>query len=197
MKEGKCDQYVDRPAARPRREADADAKPLAKTIRINRIFTKSEHLGATNNSKKRKIQQARSVFQVQAINVVPGPIVGFSEQDAEGVDFPSDDALVISVQLAHAIINKIMEDNNNSVNILQLPVIQKMGLESTIKHKAKVLTGFNELTSIVIGTITFDVTSPPIVTSQTFMIVSDPSPQNGILGRPWLVKIKAVTSIEY
>ncbi|KAM2891210.1 hypothetical protein COP2_009535 [Malus domestica] len=29
------------------------------------------------------------------------------------------------------------------------------------------------------------------------MIVSDPSPHNGILGRPWLVKIGVVTSIEY
>ncbi|XP_048435487.1 uncharacterized protein LOC125475159 [Pyrus x bretschneideri] len=32
VKEGKCDQFVDRPTARPRQEADADAEPPAKTI---------------------------------------------------------------------------------------------------------------------------------------------------------------------
>ena len=108
IKEGKCDQYVDRPSTRPRREADADAEPSAKTIRINDVFAKFNHLGATNSSKKKKIQQARSIFQVQAIDVVPGSVVHFTEQDAEGVDFSHDDALVIYVQLAYAIVDRIM-----------------------------------------------------------------------------------------
>ena len=76
----------------------------AKTIRINGIFAESEHLGATNNSKKRKIQQAW-ISQVQTAGATPGPIIGFTEQDAEGVDLPHDDALVVSVQIAHAIID--------------------------------------------------------------------------------------------
>ncbi|XP_050125694.1 uncharacterized protein LOC126602921 [Malus sylvestris] len=165
VKEGKCDQYVDRPAARPRREADVDAK--------------FEHLGAINNSKKRKIQQTRSVFQVQTIDAVPGPIVGFTKQNAEGEDFPHNDALVISAQLAHTIVHRIMVDNDSSINILQLSIIQKIDLENTIKRKAVVLTGFNELTSIIIGTITLDVTNLLIISSQTFMIISDPSPYTG------------------
>ncbi|KAM1903719.1 hypothetical protein ACFX13_041196 [Malus domestica] len=170
MKEGKCDQYIDR---------------LAK------------HLGATNNSKKRKIQQARSVNQVQAIDAVPGPIVDFTEQDTEGVDFPHDDSLVISVQLAHTILDRVMVDNGSLVNLLQLSLIQKMGLESTIQRKAKILIRFNGHTSTVIGNFTLDVTSPLIISSQTFMIVNSTSPHNEILGRPWLVKIGVVTSVEY
>ncbi|XP_070682338.1 uncharacterized protein [Malus domestica] len=143
-----------------------------------------QHLGATNNSKKRKIQQARSVDQVQAINDVPEPIIDFTEQDAEGVDFPHDDTLVISVQLTHAIVDIVMVDNVSLVNLLELSVIEKMGLESAIQRKAEVLTGFNRPTSTTIGTITLDVTYPSIVSSQTFMIVNDPSPHNGILGHP-------------
>ncbi|XP_068331560.1 uncharacterized protein [Pyrus communis] len=123
MKEGKCDQFVNKPAARLRREADADAEPSTKTIRIIGIFAQFEHLGATNNSKKRKIQQARSVNQVQAVNVVPGPIIGFTEQDAEGVDFPYDDALVVSIQPAYVIVDKVMVDKDSSVNLIQLLVI--------------------------------------------------------------------------
>ncbi|CAN6567880.1 unnamed protein product [Malus baccata var. baccata] len=134
---------------------------------------------------------------IWAINAKPGPIVGFTKQNAKGVDFPHKDALVISVQLAHAIVVRVMVDNGSSVNLLQLSVIHKMGLESTVQCKAKVLTGFNGLTSTTIGTITLDVTNLLIVSSQTFMIVSDPSPHNRILGQTWLVKIGAVTSVEY
>ena len=154
-------------------------------------------MGATNSSKKRKIQQALLISQVQAADTQPGPVIGFTEQDAEGVDFPHDDALVISVQIAHAIVDRMMADNGSAVNLLQLSVIQKMGLESTIMRRAEVLTGFNGHTSTTIGQITLDVKTLPVVSKQTFTIISDPSPYNGILGRPWLIKLDAVTSVKY
>ncbi|KAM1667662.1 hypothetical protein ACFX1Q_046599 [Malus domestica] len=197
VKEGKVDRYLDKPAEQPKRNADGDEEPPTKTIRINGIFAESEHLGATNNSKKRKIQQALLISQVHAVDTQPGPIIGFTDQDAEGVDFPHDDALVVSVQLAHAIVDRMMVDNGSAVNLLQLSVIQKMGLESTIIRRAEVLTGFNGHTSTAIGHIILDVKTPPVVSKQTFTIVSDPSPYNGILGRPWLIKLDAVTSVKY
>ena len=49
VKEGKVDKYLDKPAAQPRRNAEEEEEPPAKTIRINGIFAESEHLGATNN----------------------------------------------------------------------------------------------------------------------------------------------------
>ncbi|KAM0979112.1 hypothetical protein EV1_014905 [Malus domestica] len=97
MKEGKVDRYLDKPAAQPRRNADDDKEPPTKTIRINDIFAESEHLRATNNSKKRKIQQALLISQIQTVDTQLGPIISFIEWDAEGVDFPHDDALVVSV----------------------------------------------------------------------------------------------------
>ncbi|KAM2566170.1 hypothetical protein TB2_009141 [Malus domestica] len=56
VKECKVNIYFDRPAAHPRRNAYADKVPLTKIIRINGIFVEFKHLGATNNSKKKKIQ---------------------------------------------------------------------------------------------------------------------------------------------
>ncbi|KAM1474779.1 hypothetical protein ACFX2I_030752 [Malus domestica] len=58
VKEGKVNIYLDKPVAQPRRNTDANEEPQTKTIQINYIFAKSEHLGATNNSMKMKIQQA-------------------------------------------------------------------------------------------------------------------------------------------
>ena len=59
-----------------------------------------------------------------------------------------------------------------------------MGLENTIIRQAEVLTEFNGYTLAVIGNITLDVRTPPVVSKQMFIIVSDPSPYKGILGRP-------------
>ncbi|XP_068339036.1 uncharacterized protein [Pyrus communis] len=66
-----------------------------------------------------------------------------------------------------------------------------MGLENTIIHREEVLTKFNGYTSTAIGSITLDVRTPPVVSKQAFIIVRDPSPYNGILGRSWLVKLSA------
>ncbi|XP_070660574.1 uncharacterized protein [Malus domestica] len=76
VKEGKVDRYLDKPAAQPKRNVDGDKEPSTKMIRINGIFAESEHLGATNNSKKRKIQQALLISQVQVVDTQPGPIIG-------------------------------------------------------------------------------------------------------------------------
>ncbi|KAM1721514.1 hypothetical protein ACFX12_023051 [Malus domestica] len=90
-----------------------------------------------------------------------------------------------------------MVDNGSAVNLLQLSVIQKMGLENTIIRRAEVLTRFNRHTSTAIDHITLDVKTSPVVLKQTFTIVSDPSPYNGILRRPWLIKLDAFTSVKY
>ncbi|XP_068331473.1 uncharacterized protein [Pyrus communis] len=156
VKEGKVDRYLDKPDAQPKRNANKEEEPPTKMIRINGIFAESEHLGATNNSKKRNLQQALLISQVQAVNTQPRPIIGFTKQDKEGVDFPHDDALVVSIQLAHAIVDRMMVDNGSAVNLLQLLVIQKMDLESTIIRQAEVLTGFNRHTLTAIGHNTLD-----------------------------------------
>ncbi|XP_070677796.1 uncharacterized protein [Malus domestica] len=197
VREGKVDRYLDKPAAQPKKNADGNEEPPTKMIRINGILVESEHLGATINSKKRNIQQVLLISQVQAVDTQPRPIIGFTKQDAEGVDFPYDDALVVSVQLAHAIVDRMMVNNGSAVNLLQLSVIQKIGLESTIIRRAEVLTGFNGYTSTAIGHITLNVKTPLVVSKQIFTIVSDPSPCNGILRRLWLIKLDTVTSVKY
>lgn len=164
---------------------------------MNDIFAKSEYLGATNNSKKRKIQYAITIYQVQAAYTKPGPIVGFTEKDTKGVGFSHDDALVVFVQLACVIVGITMVNSINVLNLLRLSNIQTMGLESMIIRQAKVLTRYNGHTSTVIDNITLNVRTPPVVSKQKFTIVSDSSPYNGILGKPWLVKLGILTSIEY
>ncbi|XP_068332926.1 uncharacterized protein [Pyrus communis] len=136
MKEGKCDQYVNRSAARLRQEAVPMPNPQPRQSVTESLPNPSIWRPPVTPRRGRSSRQDRSIR-----------------------------TLVISVQLAHAIVDRVMVDNSSSVNLLQLSVIWKMGLENMIQRKTEVLTGFNELTLIAIGTITLDVTNPPIVSS--------------------------------
>ncbi|CAL9017512.1 unnamed protein product [Prunus brigantina] len=69
-----------------------------------------------------------------------------------------------------------------------------MGLETKINKSAKSLTGFNGATTVTVGTIELDVYAPPVISSQVFMVIDEVSPYNGILGRPWISRINAITS---
>ncbi|CAL8992797.1 unnamed protein product [Prunus brigantina] len=67
-----------------------------------------------------------------------------------------------------------------------------MGMENKISKSTRSLIGFNGATSITMGTIDLYVYSPPVISSQTFMIIDKTSPYNGILSRSWIGKIDAI-----
>ncbi|CAL8087222.1 unnamed protein product [Prunus armeniaca] len=75
-----------------------------------------------------------------------------------------------------------------------MAVIQQMGLGTKSNKSARSLIGFNGATTVTVGTIDLDVYFPPLISSQTFMVINKVSPYNGILGRPWIGKINAITS---
>ncbi|XP_034200203.1 uncharacterized protein LOC117615256 [Prunus dulcis] len=122
------------------------------------------------------------------------PVISFQKKDVIDLELPHNDALVISIQIAQAMVDRIHADEGNAANILQLVVIQQMGLETRINKSAKSLTGFNGITTVTMGTKDLDVYSPPIISLQTLMVIDKVSPYNGILGRPWIGKINAITS---
>ncbi|CAL9000851.1 unnamed protein product, partial [Prunus brigantina] len=52
------------------------------------------------------------------------PVIGFQKKDLIGHDLPHNDALVISIQIAQAMVDRIHADEGSAANILQLKVIQ-------------------------------------------------------------------------
>ncbi|CAL2229364.1 unnamed protein product [Prunus armeniaca] len=122
------------------------------------------------------------------------PVIGFQKKDLIGLDLPYNDAFVINIQIALAMVDRIHANEGSVANILQLAVIQQMGLERMINKSARSLTGFNGATTVTVGTIDLDVYSLPVIRLQTFMVIDEVSPYNDILGRPWIGKINAITS---
>ncbi|CAL9021200.1 unnamed protein product [Prunus brigantina] len=92
-------------------------------------------------------------------------------------------------------VNRIYVDEGNAAIILQLLVIQHMCMETKINKSARSLTGLNGATSVIVDTIDLDVYFPSVISSQSFMIINEVSLYNGILGKPWIVKINAITSV--
>ncbi|CAL8124074.1 unnamed protein product [Prunus armeniaca] len=122
------------------------------------------------------------------------PVINFQKKDLIGLNMPHNDAFIISIQIAQAMVDRIHADKGSAANILRLAVIQQMSLETKINESARSLTVFNGTTTIIVGTIDLDVYSLPVINSQTFMVIDEVSPYNGILGRPWIGKINAITS---
>ncbi|XP_020426613.1 uncharacterized protein LOC109950876 [Prunus persica] len=192
VREAHCTEFIAKQAIQQIEDRDTAKEPPQKVIRINTILADSEESGLTNKEKKRKIKQATMISQVSTSFSLAehDPVIGFQKKDLIGLDLPHNDALVINIQIAQAMVDRVHADEGSAANILQLAVVQQMGLEAKINKSAKSLTGFNGATTITMGTIDLDVYSPPVISSQTFMVIDEISPYNGILGRPWIDQIK-------
>ncbi|CAL9010614.1 unnamed protein product [Prunus brigantina] len=85
------------------------------------------------------------------------------KKDLIGFDLTHNDAFVISIQIAQAMIERFHVDEGNTTNILQLSVVQQMSMEAKINKSAKSLTGFNGETLITVGMMKFYVYYPQVI----------------------------------
>ena len=157
------------------------------------------------SSKKTRKTYLRMVQSVQLTGTVPkiaqreGPIIGFSEEDAQRLHHPHNDALVISIWVRDYNMYRVLVDNGSSTNILYYPAFQQMRIdkERLISTNA-LLVGFGGSRVFPLGAVTLSVTVgdyPQQITKDvTFLVVDCSSVYNAILGRPTLNSWKAVTS---
>ena len=157
------------------------------------------------SSKKACKIYLRMVHSVQLTGSIPkmpridNPIIKFSEDDAQRLHHPYDDALVVSLQIGDYNMHGVLVDNGSSADILYYPAFQQMRInreQSTSKNAP--LVGFRGTKVFPLGAITLAVTTgdyPQQITKEvTFLVVDCSSAYNAILGRPTLNSWKAVTS---
>ncbi|XP_021819190.1 uncharacterized protein LOC110761107 [Prunus avium] len=122
VREGHCTEFIAKQAIQRIEDRDIAKEPPQKVIRINTILADSEESGLTSKEKKRKIKQATVVSQVST-DLPPAkddPVIGFQKKDLIGLDMPHNDALVVSIQIAQAMVDRIHVDEGSAANILQL-----------------------------------------------------------------------------
>ena len=124
----------------------------------------------------------------------------FTETDTKWVHHSHADALVIMVEMAHSNVHKMLVDNCNAINILYWDTYKRKGLkESDLSLATSPLSGFAEDHVIPRGAIKLAVIvgkHPRVSTIVTeFLVVYYPLAFNGIIRRPLLKALKAITSI--
>ncbi|XP_021802282.1 uncharacterized protein LOC110746374 [Prunus avium] len=126
VREGYCMEFVGKQVIQQIEDRDVGKEPPWKDIRINTILADSREFGLTSKEKKRKIKQATMISQVFTCcpAIEDNPVISLQKKDLIGLDLPHNDALVISIQIVQAVIERLYVDEGNATNILQLSVVQ-------------------------------------------------------------------------
>ena len=85
---------------------------------------------ATGSSKKARKTYLRMVQNMQLTGSIPkiawreSPIIEFSEEDAQHLHHPHDDALVVSIWIEDYNMHRVLVDNRSLADILYYPTFQ-------------------------------------------------------------------------
>lgn len=127
------------------------------------------------------------------------PAVTFDDVDCEGLIYPHDDALVVTMLVANYTTRRILVDNGNLAIILFLEAFSKLGIDQDrLRPSPTTLIGlFSEIVQLV-GSITLSVTEGvgrfTATTMADFLVVKAHSSYNAIIEWPTLNNLKLVTS---
>ena len=125
--------------------------------------------------------------------------ITFTNEDAERIHHPHDDAIVITLLIADYITRRVLVDNGSSADILYYPAFQQMKLgRDQLRPVNSPLVGFGGMKVQPVGTISLSVVvgayPQQITKSVNFLVVDCSSSYIAIIGRPTLNSWKAVTS---
>ena len=125
--------------------------------------------------------------------------ITFTDENAERVHHPHDDAIVITLLVANYTTRRVLVDNESSADILYYPAFQQMRLGRDLLCPVNSpLVGFGEMKVQPIGTATLPmvVGAYPQQTTKdvNFLVVDCSSSYIAIIGKPTLNSWKAVTS---
>ncbi|XP_070049631.1 uncharacterized protein [Nicotiana tomentosiformis] len=121
----------------------------------------------------------------------------FDESDVDGLTFPHNDALVITLCISDTNIKCIMVDDRSGACIIHPPVLTQMILEDKIVSHCITLINFNNVDEWTSGEITLPILVDGVTLEMTFHIMDQATAYNAIVGRPWMHPMRAIPSSLY
>ncbi|XP_050217455.1 uncharacterized protein LOC126668295 [Mercurialis annua] len=104
------------------REAQSPSKKIQVTGVINTIS------GGTLESEYGRRRRKKNKKMVMSVSTgSPWPNIVFGPEDAKGVEFPHEDALIVSAIIGSKWVKRLLVDDGSSVNLLTLSVFLTMG----------------------------------------------------------------------
>lgn len=99
-------------------------------------------------------------------------IITFPPIDPNRVLQPHEDALILTLRISDFDVRRILIDQGNSVDLLQMSTYRKMGLPpSALENLGRILSGFNGASITFLGDIVLPVQIGPITQNMQFSLV--------------------------
>jgi hypothetical protein len=160
--------------------------------------------GESNRARKAYARQARNheVYAVERpmkVQKTESVVIGFSDEDYEGISLPHTDALVVTLTVANHNMHRILVDNGSSADIMYMPAFKQLNIgQEKVGVARSPLVGFTGEQVQPVGTIDLPVTAGTVPYQATimvrFLLIDRPSAYNAIIGRAALNGFRAITS---
>ncbi|XP_060968384.1 uncharacterized protein LOC133035951 [Cannabis sativa] len=156
----------------------------------------------SGNSVRASLAHSRRIHSIKAMTVIdnegPDVQISFNQGEASELEHPHDDALIITLDVAHVRMKRMLIDTGSSANILVAEVLKEMDIEYLKAQETQVtLVGFLGESVVARSFVQLLVYANGINKSVKFLIVDCPSAYNVMLGRPWIHAMKAVASSDH
>ncbi|XP_042954683.1 uncharacterized protein LOC122291102 [Carya illinoinensis] len=164
-------------------------------------------IGCGPTSSKRKTHARRARYE--KVFVIKRPpkqtknrkaiSISFGDEDCNGVQYPHEVTLVVTLRVANYTTLRILVDNGSSTDVLNWDAFTKLGFDpSQLRPSPTLLKGLSRDAIPHVGTITLPmfIGKGPYTTTTMIdsMVIKAPSSYNAILGHPTLNHLKAITS---
>ncbi|KAL2497049.1 Uncharacterized protein Adt_22599 [Abeliophyllum distichum] len=127
--------------------------------------------------------------------------ISFTEEDMKGVHYLHCDALVVRAAVARNGLERMLVDDGSSVNVIFSSLYEQMNIDISLEPSTEPLYGFTGDCVTPKGIICLAITmaEEPLATHtfMEFLVVDRRSAYHGVLGRPALKELWAVTSIHH
>ncbi|XP_019245185.1 PREDICTED: uncharacterized protein LOC109225047 [Nicotiana attenuata] len=121
----------------------------------------------------------------------------FDESDVDGLNFPHNDSLVITLCILDTDLKRIMVDDRSGVCIIYPRFLTQMRLEDKKVSCCIMLTSFNNAVERTSGEIALPVLAGGIILETTFHIMDQATAYNAIMGQPWKHPMRVIPSSLY
>ncbi|XP_065623492.1 uncharacterized protein LOC136064943 [Quercus suber] len=184
-----------------KRKIEESSRPPLGEIRVIIGGTSEVQSSQSKKTYLKVVQNVQHFGRSPRTRETDEPTISFTNEEAEGIHHPRDDAIVITLLIAYYRTKRVLVDNGSSADILYCPTFQQMRLRRDQHHPASSpLIGFGGMKVQPVGTIILPVmvgSYPQQITKEVnFLVVDCSFSYNAIIGRPTLNSSKAIGKLQ-
>nr|XP_016445146.1 PREDICTED: uncharacterized protein LOC107770354 [Nicotiana tabacum] len=130
----------------------------------------------------------------QTRDYLPEVTLSFNDEDAEGIEQPRNDALIMSILMNKNQVKRMLIDPDSSANIILSKIVEQLGLQDQIMPEARVLNCFKMASKTTNEKIILPANVVGTIQETNFHVIEGDMRYNVLLGRPEIHNMRVVPS---